>query len=313
LHTSEKIFYIIQYLFIVFAVAIILIKVYYSLNKKSHGKLLNLSMVIAALGLLALADMYLLEPNWIKIERVEIHDAALAQALKGEKVVQISDIHLKGLGFRERELTEKINELHPDILFITGDYFSTVRGKEADDQYKAIYELVKSFKVSTGIFGILGNYDDYLLNHPERLQELRNAGIMILHDENIKVLLSNDRMFWLAGSFYDAYHNNSSSFTKSIESIPPKAPIILLNHYPDVFDKAVNAGINLVLAGHTHGGQIGIPFLIHISNYANKSPYMKGLFRSGKTQMYVNRGIGTAVFPVRFLCRPEITVFEFLN
>lgn len=311
MHTSEKIFYIIQYSFILFAVAIILIKAYYSLKKKSHGKLLNLSMVLTALGLLALMDMYLIEPNWIKIERVVINDSDLAQIMEGTKVVQISDIHLKKIGFRERELIEKVNELKPDILFITGDFFRSVKGKDAADQYRSIYDLIKSFNVSIAIYGILGNYDDYLERYPERLTELRSAGIDILQDENRKVLLRNNKTFWLAGSFYDSYHENTRSFTNALESIPPKAPVILLNHYPDVFEKAVNAGINLVLVGHTHGGQIGIPFLIRISTYANKSSYMSGLFGSGKTKMYVNRGIGTTVFPVRFLCRPEITVFDF--
>ncbi len=268
-------------------------------------------MVLTALGLLVLLDMYLIEPNWIKTERVVISDPELAQIMEGTKVVQISDVHLKKIGFREKELIEKVNDLKPDILFITGDFFSSVKDKDADDQYRAIFDLVKSFKVSIGIYGVLGNYDDYLIRYPERLKELRSAGIDILHDENRKVLLSNDKMFWLAGSSYDSYHDNTSSFKNALESIPPKAPVILLNHYPDVFEKAVNAEINLVLVGHTHGGQIGVPFLIHISHYANKSRFMSGLFSSGKTQMYVNRGIGTTVFPVRFLCRPEITVFDF--
>ena len=311
MHTSEKIFYIIKYSLILFAVAIIIIKVYYYSKKKRSGIFLKISMVLAALGLLDLFDMYLVEPNWIKIERVVIKDSDLAQIMEGTKVVQISDIHLKEIGFRERQLIEKVNNLKPDILFITGDFFSSVNDKDANDQYRGIYDLIKNFKVSTAIYGVLGNYDDYLVRYPERLKELRSAGIDILHDENRRIVLQNNKTVWLAGSFYDSAHDNTSSLTDALESIPPKAPVILLNHYPDVFEKASNAGINLVLVGHTHGGQIGIPFLIHISNYAYKSNYMSGLFSMGKTKMYVNRGIGTTVFPVRFLCRPEITVFEF--
>ncbi len=311
MHTSEKIFYIIQYSFILLAVAVLLIRVNYSVKKKHPSKFLNFSLVFTALGLLILLDLHIIEPNWIKVERVVINDPALAQVLAGTKVVQISDIHLKGIGFREKQLIEKINELKPDILFITGDFFSSEQDTEAARQLKAISDLIKSFKVSVGIFGVLGNYDGYLVRYPERLKELRTAGIDILQNESRKVLLPNNKAFWLAGSFYDFYYDNAMSFTKAIEAVPRNAPVILLNHYPDVFEKAVHAGINLVLAGHTHGGQIGIPFLIRISNYANKSSFMSGLFVSGKTTMYVNRGIGTTNFPVRFLCRPEITVFEF--
>jgi uncharacterized protein len=311
MHTSVKIFYIINCLLICFAVAVIIIKGYYSSKKKRPGLFLKLSMFLAALGLLDLLDMYLVEPNWIKIERVVINDSDLAPIMKGTKVVQISDIHLRETGFRERQLIEKVNDLKPDILFITGDLFSSLKDRDADDQYRAIYDLIKSFNVSIAIFGILGNYDDYLLHYPERLIELRNAGIDILHEENRKILLPNNETLWLAGSYYDSYRDNTSSLPKALEAVPPKAPVILLNHYPDVFEKAVNVGVNLVLVGHTHGGQIGIPFLIHMSNYAYKSNYMSGLFSSGKTKMYVNRGIGTTNFPVRFLCRPEITVFDF--
>jgi uncharacterized protein len=311
MHTSVKIFYIIKYLLILFAVAVILIKVYNFSKKKRSGIFLKISMVLASLGLLDLLDMYFIEPNWIKVDSVGINDSDLAPIMKDTKIVQISDIHLRETGFRERQLIEKVNDLKPDILFITGDLFSSLKDRDADDQYRAIYDLINSFKVSIAIFGILGNYDDYLLHYPERLIELRSAGIDILHEENRKILLPNNETLWLAGSYYDSYRDNSSSLSKALEGVPPKDPVILLNHYPDVFEKAVNAGINLVLVGHTHGGQIGIPFLIHLSNYAYKSNYMSGLFSSGKTKMYVNRGIGTTNFPVRFLCRPEITVFNF--
>jgi len=227
-------------------------------------------------------------------------------------VVQISDIHLKEIGFRERELVKKVNELKPDILCITGDFFSNPKDPEAINQFREIFDLIRSFKASVGIYGILGNYDTYLEGHPERLKELSEAGICILYNESRKIIMPNQEAFWLAGTFYDPPDRYAEAqFEKTLENVPPHAPTILLNHYPNVFGKAFNAGINLVLAGHTHGGQIGLPFLIHMSNSANKSPYMRGLFDSGKTKMYVNRGIGTTNIPVRFLCRPEITVFEF--
>ena len=98
-----------------------------------------------------------------------------------------------------------------------------------------------------------------------------------------------------------------------IKKLPHKASAILLNHYPDVFGRAQMLGIPLVLAGHTHGGQIGIPFLIRMSNSANKSKYIGGLFDAGATKMYINRGLGTTGISVRLFCRPEITVLEFVQ
>lgn len=97
---------------------------------------------------------------------------------------------------------------------------------------------------------------------------------------------------------------------KAFSGIPPEVPVILLAHDPDNFDEAIEAGVNLLLVGHTHGGQIGIPLLVEKSKSANKSPFMRGLFEKGKTKMYVNRGIATTHVPIRFFNRPEITVIE---
>jgi predicted MPP superfamily phosphohydrolase len=309
---SEK-FYLVLNAFLLFGVVCIIVNIYRSSKKRSTNIFLRISLILGALGLLDILDMFFLEPNWITTEKVKIKDPELAHVLKGLTVVQISDVHLKEIGFREHQLVEKVNELKPDILFFTGDFFKIDHARDGVHYFGAVSELIRSMKVSIGIFGVLGNYDGYLFNNVQRLKELKLAGIDILQSENRRVSLPNDKVLWLSGSYYDSdggYSN--SSFDKALEGIPPNSPIILLNHYPDVFGKAFNAGVNLVLAGHTHGGQIGIPFLIHMSHSANKSPYMRGLFDSGKTKMYVNRGIGTTNIPVRFLCRPEITVFEFV-
>lgn len=314
--TLEKKFYIIMNAFLLLTAAGILLKAYYFRKKRKSGILLNISLVIAALGLLDIFDMYFVEPNWIKTERVTIHDPELADILAGLTVVQISDIHLKEIGLREKQLVEKINALKPDILFITGDFFSDDSGQKAVDQFKGVSELIRRFKVRVGIYGILGNYDGYLEHHPERLKELIAAGINIVENETRKVSLPNKKVLWLANateSCATQRKSDSAQLKQIIKAVPADSPIILLNHYPDIFGKAYTVGINLVLVGHTHGGQIGIPFLIHMSNSANKSPYMRGLFDSGKTKMYVNRGIGTTNLPVRFLCRPEITVFDFVK
>lgn len=95
---------------------------------------------------------------------------------------------------------------------------------------------------------------------------------------------------------------------KAFSGIPPGAPVVLLAHDPDNFGEAIGAEMNLLLAGHTHGGQIGISILIEKYKSANKSSFMRGLFDTGKIKMYVNRGIGTTHVPIRFFNRPEITL-----
>jgi predicted MPP superfamily phosphohydrolase len=112
-----------------------------------------------------LADTYWIEPNLLQTERVVIHDAQLAEVLEGIRVVQISDIHLQGgIGNREKDLIAKVNALQPDILCITGDFFSDKQQGELAAEVKGLSEMMRSFKTTAGIFGVPGNYDGPLSN-----------------------------------------------------------------------------------------------------------------------------------------------------
>ncbi|PKN65539.1 MAG: hypothetical protein CVU54_18765 [Deltaproteobacteria bacterium HGW-Deltaproteobacteria-12] len=275
-------------------------------------KRLSLFSKVAILIVLAVAavfaDAYWIEPNWLQTEQVVISDPELAQVMEGIRVVQISDIHLQGgIGYREKDLIAQVNALKPDLLFITGDFFSDKQKWELDDEIKALTELIRSFKTTTGIYGVAGNYDRPLYK-PEIVQKFRTAGIDIIANQSRMVALPNNKILHLAG-FDDSQNKRANRF--AFREIPPGVPVILLAHDPENFREAIAAGVNLLLVGHTHGGQIAIPYLINRSKSANKSSFMSGLFDTGKTKMYVNRGIGTTRVPVRFLNRPEITVFEF--
>jgi len=305
-------FYAIQTVAILISVTCTILAVIYYLRKKISGKYVALSVTVSVLLFLVIVDMHLIEPHWVKIERIAINNVLLADTLKGMTVVQISDIHLKDFSVHEKHLVEKINNLKPDIIFITGDLFANKKGPEANYEFEAILHFVRSLRSSFGIFGVMGNYDAFLIRSPERLKELTLSGLDMIMLDYRKVKLPNNRTFYLVGSDYQPNAQNTHHYLQeTLSEIPEGVPVILLDHYPDVFSKAVESKIDLVLAGHTHGGQIGIPFLINHSSSANKSAYMSGLFTRGKTSMYVNRGIGTTSIPVRLFCRPEITVFEF--
>jgi uncharacterized protein len=314
LNLPEKI-HILVYCFLFFAFAIIAITVFYYFKNKGITAYLKALVIFVIIGIMVIFDMYFIEPNWIKTERVVVHDPALAEVLEGIKVVHISDIHLQGgLGYREKKLVEKVNELRPDLLFITGDFFGKESNHNNIGDLKSLTELIRSFKVSTDIFGVFGNYDHKFARTQDFVEELKHSGIDILFNESKMVALPNNKFLWVAGidHIWDRQNktNLDMKFKKAIENIPANSPMILLSHYPDIFGRAIISGVNLVLAGHTHGGQVGVPFLVHASNSANKSTFLNGLFDGGKTKMYVNRGIGTTKVPIRFLCRPEITVLE---
>jgi uncharacterized protein len=291
--------------FCLFSVLIFLLIALSWFRKKRLSFFSKTAIVIVLAGMAALVDAYWIEPNWIEVQEVVIHDSVLAEVLEGIKVIQISDIHLRGgIGYRENELVRKVNALRPDLLFITGDFFSDQYKKELPIEVKALTELIRGFKATSGIFGVRGNYDGPLSN-PAILKEFKASGIDVLINENRTVPLPNHKILCLVGLHYP--YSQRSKF-QAFGGIPQGTPVILLAHEPDSFGEAKEAGVNLLLVGHTHGGQIGIPFLISKSNSANKSPFMSGLFDKGKTKMYVNRGIGTTHIPVRFFCRPEIAV-----
>ncbi len=243
-----------------------------------------------------------LEPNWIEIHRVKIHDAKLAHVLGDTKIVHITDIHLnEGIGFREKQLIRKVNALKPDLVFFTGDLIDDAT------QIAPAKKLISALKASIGIYGIAGDTDHIVMDGRSLARELLPAGIDILVNENRRIPLPNGNFLWILG--LDA-ETNPQKIDDLLAGVPDHVPKILLADAPDVFEEAEEFGIQLALVGDTHGGQVGIPFLIRMSDYANRSPYMKGLFTRGKTQMYVNRGIGTKTLPIRFLCRPEIAVIE---
>jgi predicted MPP superfamily phosphohydrolase len=298
---------ILKWSFISFSVVVILAVAVSCYKNKGIPLLMAVAAIVMILGTLALVDMYWIEPNWIKIEQVVIHDTALAEVLEGVTVVQISDIHLQGgIGYRERELIEKVNALKPDLLFITGDFFSDEQKSELPAETAALAELIRHFRTTTGIFGVAGNYDGPL-RFPAVREAFSAAGLDLLRNESRTVALPNKKCLYLLG----VDGSSSKDIDPNVfDNVAAKTPTVLIAHYPNIFGKAASAGVNLVLAGHTHGGQIGIPFLVRRSHSANKSRFLSGIYTVGTTKMYVNRGIGTTRVPVRFFCRPEITVFR---
>jgi len=304
--TADKLS-IVTWAFNLFSVLILLLIALSWYRKKRLSLFGKVTLLIVLAGMASFADAYWIEPNWLKTEHVVIHDPELAQVLEGINVVQISDIHLQGgIGNLERNLIAEINALKPDLLFITGDFFSDKQKMELATEVSALSELIRSLKTTTGIFGVPGNYDGPLKN-PAIMKKFKAAGIDILINENRAVVLPNHKTLYLAGF---GYSRSKRGRLQTFSGIPSDTPVVLLAHDSDNFGEAIGARVNLLLVGHTHGGQIGIPFLVEKSASANKSPFMRGLFVRGRTKMYVNRGIATTHVPIRFFNRPEITVIE---
>lgn len=247
--------------------------------------------------------MYYLEPNWIQTNVVPIQDSRLAPVVQGLKIAHLSDLHTRQrLGYREQSLIDRVNGLKPDLIFITGDFLRT------EGEVNATISLISSLHPSIGMYGVFGNTDYYRMNIEGFAAQLSAAGIHILRNESRDITLPGGRVLHLAG--VDDPVTGKADLEKALKGVPQNEPVLLLAHSPDIFTRAVLAGVNLTLVGHTHGGQVGIPFLVSSYSYANRYPIMQGIVQAGKSTMYINRGIGTTSYPIRFFCRPEIAVID---
>ncbi len=269
-------------------------------NKKHLVKYLIVKLL--TIGLLFLIffigyQVYMIRQQNIKIEREIIKIENLTQGFEGVRIVHISDLHSSKFNKKEKEILTIINQLNPDFIFITGDFVSKRPDIESINNF---FWQVLGERYSNRIFGVWGNHDHWYKNFEMLKKKLKQSQIEILENENKKLKIGSEKDYiYLIG--VDDPHTNRDDLLRAMQGITDKTiPQILLAHSPDIINKAKEQGIDLVLTGHNHGGQIVFPFIGPIfvpSKYGRK--YLKGLFKKNSTYLYVNRGIGTSFLPIR--------------
>jgi predicted MPP superfamily phosphohydrolase len=275
-------------------------------------KIKNILIVIL---LLEIVCFFYNEKNSITITKQEVDCEELKLILSSTRVVQISDLHIKSYAELEKRLIRLLDKLEPDIIFITGDFVSSNKGIEPC--IKVLRDIVRERLV----IAVLGNSDRSSLGEKIQFKRLiegfRSIGMKVLINESLKLTVKakkekSGNTLYIVG-LDDDYLWFDDIFKATI-NIPEKSPKILLSHTPHIIEKINCKGISLILSGHTHGGQIVIPFIGAV--YTNepciaRRRYVQGLYDE-ETKLYVNRGIGTSGIPLRLFCRPQITVFEFI-
>lgn len=241
----------------------------------------------AALGLLYIFGI---EPYWLNTSFYEL------TALVKDKIriVQISDIHTRGLGRLEKSVLEMIDELKPDVIVLTGDVADS-RSEEND-----VREVLEKFKAPLGVFFVIGNWEYWTNLKPNGFLP---TSIKNLNNRNLK-LVEN---LWLIG--FDDVIEGTPDIDKALRGIPKGAYKVALFHSPIFYD-SIYTKVNLSLSGHTHGGQVRIPFLPPIWVPEGSGEYVLGWYEKSQSKMYVSRGIGTSILPIRLFCRPEIVVID---
>jgi predicted MPP superfamily phosphohydrolase len=244
----------------------------------------------------------LAEPYMLTLERHEIYLKRLPRQLDRLRIVHLSDIHhgpFTGSAQVERAI-ETANSLEPDLIALTGDYVSHERAYAAP-----CAEMLGRLHAPYGVYAVLGNHDHWT-DAPLITDLFQLAGIRMLINEGLR-FEARGATLWLAG--VDDTMVGLEDLPLALAGSREDEMKLVLAHNPVILRRAARASVDLVLSGHTHGGQV----TWRSEKSASGRPHrrlLRGLGRQGNTQIYVSRGLGTVVLPLRYGCPPEVSLLE---
>jgi hypothetical protein len=239
----------------------------------------------------------------IEVSEHHIHIPRLPEVFAGLRVVHLTDIH-HGLYLPLQAVLDAVelsNRLEPDIVALTGDFITYSRA-----YIDPVAHVLGMLKARHGVFATLGNHD-FRVGAEQVTRALRRAAIDVLRNHNAVIRRGHSALH-VAGIEDLGY---KPDLLRALRGVPEGAPVLLLSHNPGIIRKAARHGVSLVLSGHTHGGQFKLPVLGSIyGKPVERTRFKAGYDAIGATQIYVSRGIGTVVLPVRYRCPAEIPVLH---
>ena len=213
------------------------------------------------------------------------------------KIAQLSDLHTHGMGRNERKALEILAEEKPDLIVVTGDCLGNPGGK-----YEFCKQFYQKLHAPVSVWVVRGNWENESPVHRERAF-YAESGVHLLVNENA----SPRPDFFLLG--LDDSASGTPRLDAALSGVPAAAYKIALFHSPAYFDR-IAGQVNICIAAHTHGGQVRLPFLPPLWLPKGCGRFVEGWYEEKGTRMYVNRGLGMSNLPIRFFCRPEITIFS---
>ncbi|MGP4109272.1 metallophosphoesterase [Virgibacillus sp. L01] len=275
--------------------------------KKSIGSLL------ALVGLSGGTYYYAreIEPTMLDINQQILSSSKIPKSFNNFKIIQFSDTHI-GYHYsldQFAELVKTINAQNPDIIVFTGDLV------DKPHTYNWNNELIKTLrklKANHGKYWIYGNHDHGGYGTDIVKDVMDKAEFHLLKNSYTSIKINNEEIA-LAG--IDDVMLGNPDLEKTLANSDPNLFTLLLAHEPDFADTTVHFPVDVQLSGHSHGGQVRLPFIGHLYTpmYAEKYVQGKHILQNEKLTLYVNRGLGTTRLPYRFLCKPEIHTFTLRN
>ena len=271
----------------------------------SRRQFLRGALAVPLVGVSA-ASAYatLIEPYNYLVSQTDIYLKNLPVRFENYRITQLTDIHhSRILGIEEvRRVVQLAQQTKPDIFVLTGDYSTSYRR-----YIEPCAEALGSLSAPDGVWAVLGNHDHY--TDPELTTwALERQHITVLKNQNTNLKRGPDTL-QLSG--IDDWTWNATDWTKAFAGLNKAVPTILLSHQPNVLEFEQTQKMSLILSGHTHGGQINLPWLGTPARFVTKDlRFAQGLFRHNDVQLYVSSGTGVIGLPIRFGVRPEIAVLR---
>jgi uncharacterized protein len=266
-----------------------------------------IQVILTACVLLFLTSIYAhkIEPNWLDVKQISINLPNLDPAFVGYRIVQLTDLHV-GDGINRAQLeriVDVVNAQKPDAIVLTGDYVS----KKPERQAKLLTNTLAGFHARDRTLAVLGNHDAFDGNSPSVRRSIANSGITLL-ENTVYTVNRNGATLHIAG-VGDVWYG-AADLNRVLAQLPATGAAIMLAHEPDFADATAATGrFGLQLSGHSHGGQVRIPFMKKKYPYYGVK-YPIGRYQVGDMIQYTSRGVGFPGVHARFNCRPEISVFN---
>lgn len=274
----------------------------FSLSRRQFLSGLAATPLLAVSGVSAYAR--LVEPYNYFVAETDVFIRNLPERFENFRITQLTDIHhSRILGIDEvRRVVALAQQTRPDMFVLTGDYTTSYRRF-----IEPCAEALAPLNAPEGVWAVLGNHDHY--TDPElTTRALQRQHIAVLNNAHTTLQRGPDSL-QLSG--IDDWTWNAVDWPRAFAGLKAETPTILLSHQPTVLDLVQTQNVSLILSGHTHGGQVRLPFLGAPARWAtNDLKYDRGLFRRGDTQLYVSSGTGVIGLPVRLGVRPEIAVLR---
>jgi predicted MPP superfamily phosphohydrolase len=270
----------------------------------------RIRVILAAIPLLIASLLFwgfFIEPNRLVVRHETITVSNWPKELNGFRVAVLSDIHAGGAFIDDRKLkliVDRTNQLQPELIVILGDYMSGDGHTSVRVEPEIFAATLRSFQAPLGVYSVLGNHD-WWYNGVKVRRALEENGIKVL-DNEVKPIERDGKTIWLAG-LADLW-TRPQRIEETIDQVPTGQTLIAMTHNPDIFPR-VPQRVPLLLAGHTHGGQVQLPFIgsvIQPSSYGQR--YLQGHISENGHDLFVTTGIGTSIVPVRFGVPPEIVL-----